>query len=90
MMTVTMHMLTAPLIITTTDSRVRLSSRGARGAGRHAGEGPNRLDYKVNIMCKGRRAISLAGCRQVHLVDFVERSSHLRRGMVAISPRPSA
>ena len=38
------HMLTAPLIITTTDSRVRLSSRGARGAGRHAGEGPNRLD----------------------------------------------
>ena len=89
-MTVTMHVLTARLIIDTDDSRVWLTSRGARGAGRHAGEGPNRLDQKVNLMCKGRRAISSAGCRQVHLVDFVERSSHLRRGMVAISPRPSA
>ena len=90
MMTVTLHMLTAPLNIVADGSYARLSSVGSRGAGRCAGEGPHGLDEKVNFMCKGCRAISSAGCRQLHLVNFVDRSSHLCSGMVAISPRPSA
>ena len=88
-MMVTVHVLTAHLIITTDDSRALLSPWGARGAGRHAGEGPNWLDKKVNLVCYACHAISLAGYEDFHLLDFVDRSSHLHSGMVASSHETS-
>ena len=62
MMTVTLHVLTARLIIATDDFCARLSSRGARGAGRRAGEGHTRLAKNSRIMCNACRTISSAGC----------------------------